>query len=110
MDRATFDSLTIPRIQSVTLKGMDRPIYIREMTVADADWVFGWNSEAKPSDRELSARIAVKCLCDETGKRMYTDDEAAAMRNKPFRLLNQIVEAANALHGFRADGEKSEEA
>lgn len=56
--------------------------------------------------RGLAARMVVACLCDESGKPIFTDADADAVNRKlPAKVLLRITKAATSINGMDDDDE-----
>ena len=50
--------------------------------------------------RNIRAKLASMAICDEAGKRMFSDAEAEALGAKSAKALDRIFEAAQRLNGL----------
>lgn len=48
----------------------------------------------------IRARLAVLCICDEKGQRLFADDDAEALGKKSAMVLDRIFEVAQRLNGI----------
>lgn len=81
-------------------------VFVRTMSGIERDGFEQGIVEARKSGTELvniRARLAVKVVCDSDGKRLFTDDDAAALGKKSGRALDRIFDVAQRLNGI---GEK----
>lgn len=109
---AAMDAVAAEPPRSVTIKGLGE-IYIREITIGDADQQIADRKEAereeakaledgKPITAEMRrkrslARGACRLLCDEGGRLLLdpnNPDDVAKMAKLPLRVLNAIDAAA----------------
>ncbi len=60
----------------------------------------GKRTKITPKLQNAKARMAVLCIVDADGKRMFTDEDAAALGEKSASALNRIVEAIQKLSGM----------
>jgi hypothetical protein len=56
-----------------------------------------------------NAKIAVRCLCDKNGKRLFSDDDAAVLGEKSAKALAEIVPVASRLSGMGENGVEQQE-
>ncbi|MFO8014747.1 MAG: phage tail assembly chaperone [Phycisphaerae bacterium] len=78
-------------------------VYVRVMTAAERD---AWENDLYARQQKgqalknVRARLAVRVLVDEAGRRLFSDDDAAALGAKSGRALDRIFEAAQRLNGL----------
>lgn len=53
-----------------------------------------------PNVANVRAKLVVKCVVDETGKRLFTDQDANEMGEHSAAAVNRIYEAASKLSGL----------
>lgn len=85
-------------------------VYVRTMTGRERD---RWESDALPEERDgkpnldnIRARLLVLTLCDETGKRLFAAEDAAALGEQPADVLDRLYDAARKLNRLTTDSEK----
>ncbi len=93
-------------------------VFVRGMTAAERDQYeqelmsisrTGKTMELKYSLSNVKARLAVKCIVDSDGTRLFTDSDVQAVGNKSASALNRIVDVVMALSGLTdADVEELE--
>src|SRR4051794_20112140 len=84
-------------------------VYLRTMSGTERDSFEQGIVDARKSGTELvniRARLAVKTVCDQSGTRLFTDDDADALGKKSGKALDRIFEVAQRLNGI---GEKDVE-
>lgn len=82
-------------------------VYVRTMTAAERDKLESWivsfqNGRQQFNMSNFRAKIAALVLCDESGKRLFTDSEAELLASKSAAALNRILEAALSLNAMTA--------
>lgn len=98
----TREAVTIPEWGAVT-------VYIKNLSAKDRD---GWESslititsdgKAKRVNMiNMRTRLVVRCLVDEAGKRIFSDDDAEALGEKSAAVIARLFDACqriNALSG-----------
>lgn len=79
-------------------------VYIRGMSGAERDsWeksLFRGRGTKRTIDTENArARLAVRCVVDEQGQRVFTDADAGALGNLRVDVLQKVFEASQRLSG-----------
>lgn len=80
-------------VRVIGLSGTDRDAY--EATFVDA--------KGKPAIqrlRNVRAKLLVKCLVDEDGKRLFTDDKAQVLGAKNGAVVDRLFDVARRLSGI----------
>lgn len=69
--------------------------------------IFQGGQEVGIDQNNVSAKLVVRCIVDESGKRLLTDADAAVLGDLPITDLNTIMEAILDLSGMteKAQGE-----
>lgn len=97
------DLLNVP-LSRTTVEWGERSVHVREMTGAELDSLQERWRQLKTDENNnpaLSmAEMCVRSLCDETGARLFTDEEVLEVVKLPTRLLRLIVDAATDLSGL----------
>lgn len=91
-------------IERVDLPELGGHVCVRGMSGVERD---AWErslvvGKGKRRDFDLAnvrARLAVRCLCDEQGTRLFTDDDATVLGEMRVDALNKIFEVAQRLSG-----------
>lgn len=78
-------------------------VYLRTLTAGE---LLALNAtaheDASTPSPPMIARLLVACLCDESGKRLLTDADAAALESKPAPILYRLYRVAGRLNGLDA--------
>lgn len=79
-------------------------VYVRGMTGKERDaWeaslMRGRGAERRADTRNARARLAVRCLVDAQGNRLFKDDDAEKLGNIRVDYLQKVFEAAQRLSG-----------
>lgn len=79
-------------------------VYVRGMTGKERDaWegtlMRGRGQERRPDTRNARARLAVRCLVDTEGTRLFTDNDAERLGNIRADYLQKIFDAAQRMSG-----------
>ena len=78
-------------------------LYIRGMTAGERDVYLSEIVDLetqKPKAGNWTALLVVRTLVDEEGKRVFADDDAAALAGKSPRALDALAEVARELSGL----------
>ena len=110
MTREEIDALgkEKPKTREVKVPGWPKPALIRVMSGTDRDSFEAGNyvttaaagqMKVTYSTANIRARLAVRCLCDDTGRRLYTDNEAGVFGAQHDGVaLDAIYDAARDLN------------
>ena len=79
------------------LTGAERDEY--EQSLMDTKKV-GRNTIVKPNFFNAKARMVVKCLIDEEGKRLFSDRDAGVLGTKGGSVLSRLVDIIQRLSGM----------
>lgn len=98
-DRAHED-VAVPEwggeVRVIGLSGTDRDAY--EAAMVDA--------KGKPATQRLQnfrSKLVAKCLVDETGARLFTDDKVKALGAKNGAVIDRLFDTARRLSGMSQD-------
>lgn len=80
------------------LSGTERDEY--EQSIMEARKGLGGKVEIKPNFANAKAKMAVKCIVDKDGKRVFSDADVPALGRKSAAALNRIVDKIQALSGM----------
>lgn len=94
----------LPR-ESVEVPEWGGPVFVREMTGVERDRFEATHAKA-PNDN-FRARLAAATICDDAGKRLFSEADVAALGEASSVALDRIGEAALRLNKF---GDKQAEA
>jgi hypothetical protein len=91
------DDLTI---ESVAIPEWGGDVHVRTLTAGERDRFEAW-TQADKFDR-FRAKLAVLCVCDEQGQRIFGDDDVDAIAGKSTKPLDRITDVAFRLNRFTA--------
>lgn len=88
-------------------------VYVRVITAAEKDayersWFVGEGEDRRENLANLRARFAVLVTCDESGKRIFADGDAAALGQKSATALDRIWRSGHKLNKMQADAVEAE--
>jgi hypothetical protein len=80
-------------------------VYVATMTGTARDaWeqslVVRRNGKSETNLENMRARLAVACIVDESGARLFKDEDAAALGAKSSRALERLAKVAQRLNGI----------
>ncbi len=83
-------------------------VWVRTLSAAERDALEAASVQARGKDRSvnlanLRARLAVLCLVDEQGQRLFTDTDAVALGQKSAKALARVYDVAARLNGLSAE-------
>lgn len=94
----------------VPVKEWGGDVRLQEMAASDRDQ---WENEsyvlnaegtaAKFNPKHARARLVVRCLVDENGKRMFSDDEVAAIGSLSASSVQRLFNAARKLNAISTE-------
>lgn len=94
----------------VPIKEWGGDVRLQELSASDRDmWEnesFVLNAEgtgAKFNPKHARARLVVRCIVDDKGKRMFTDDEVAAIGSLSASTVQRLFNAARKLNAISND-------
>lgn len=98
---ASRENLPTERVEIKELGGV---VIVRGMTGSERDaWerslVVGRGKRRDINTENVRAKLAVRCLVDEQGQRLFSDAEAGALGQLRVDVLNRIYEAAQRVCG-----------
>lgn len=94
----------LPRV-AVDVPEWGGTVFVREMTGVERDRFEAAHAKA-PNDN-FRARIAVATLCDDSGKRLFSEADVAALGEASSAALSRVLDAALMVNKF---GDKAIEA
>jgi len=108
LNRAALEAAaraTLPR-EMVEIPELGGSVYVRSMSGAERDeWerslIVGRGKRRDVNTSNVRAKLAVRCLVDEQGERLFADGEADLLGGLRVDALNRIFEAAQRLSGVR---------
>lgn len=85
-------------------------VYVRALSADDyLEWIgLAFDTEGKFIRKGARGRLLAFCLCDETGKRIFTVDDIAALNNKSAAVIFRLFKIADDLS--RLDEEETDKA
>jgi len=91
-------------VERVDLPEIGGHVYVRGMSGVERDaWerslVVGKGRRRDYNLDNVRARLAARCICDETGVRQFADDDADTLGKIRVDCLNRIFEVAQRLSG-----------
>ncbi|BBB01078.1 hypothetical protein RVR_8324 [Actinacidiphila reveromycinica] len=100
---------TDPEVEEVPIPEWDDSVFVKGMSGAERD-AFEMSSRRKGETdlRNYRARFLVRTLVDESGKRLFRDEDAPTLGKHPSRIISRMFDAASRLSGM--DDEEVEEA
>ncbi|MFH1732453.1 MAG: hypothetical protein ABIF82_12500 [Planctomycetota bacterium] len=86
-------------------------VFVRVMTAAERDayedGMFVRDGDKRVLNlKNIRARLCSIVICDESGKRMFTNDEAGALGGKSSVVLDRIYEAARRVNALDENAPK----
>lgn len=90
-------------LEAVEVPEWNCTVFVRNIT---GDEIDAWQAETYQvnginvlvNKKSLRARLLVKCLVDETGQRIYADDQAEELGAKNNKILVRLYEVAERLN------------
>jgi hypothetical protein len=86
-------------------EGKPAAVYVRTMTGTERD---RYQLSLQPREGNLDnldnfrSRFLAFCICDETGRRLFADNDGELVGGKSARALDRLWEAANIVNGSDA--------
>lgn len=104
LSRKQIDEASDRPRETVEVPEWGGSVLVQGMTAADRD---AWEAESMPEGdgeqprlENLRARLCARCIVNEAGKRLYSDDEAGALGAKSAAAINRLYEVARRLSGI----------
>lgn len=85
-------------IQKVEVKEWGGEIFIRSMSAADRESLA--QSISGEGNKNTMARAVALCVCDEQGKRLFTNNDASALGDKSASAMDRVFKAIVKLNGM----------
>lgn len=105
MDKAKLLTLSKHRPQqSVEIKALDDSVIVRGLTIAERDEVE--NAVSTGEKKNLRSLLLARCLVDESGERIFTDDEIDSLSSLPSDPMEPAFDAALRLSGYSEEESK----
>ena len=89
-----------PQVAKVSLSG-DAHVYICSMTGNQRDQLEARFKDGTKSYAGVRAQIGVWCICDESGKPMFGQDDLAALGELDAEFLDAVFTKATDMSGLR---------
>lgn len=104
LNKSDILNATDLNVRELSVPEWNGTVFIRVMTGAERDaFEAGTNNNGKANLRDIRARFAAIVLCDETGARIFSDADVAALTGKSAAALDRIFDAGMALNRMTAD-------
>jgi hypothetical protein len=96
-------------IEKVDVPEWGGSVYVRSLSGTERDAyeasIIGTSANRDvPNLKNVRARLAVMTICDESGKRLFSDDEAATLGEKNTTALLRVYVTAQRLSGLTSKG------
>lgn len=85
---------------------INKPVYVREVTVAEVDQIEEINKRHKNSEATKLAKLAIIACCMEDGSALFQKDDTESLKGLPLNALLGIVNEFNRVNGFGEDDVK----
>lgn len=100
------------RVEKVNVRELGGDIYIRVMTGQELDKYYEEtislvDGQVVATQENKMAKLLVKCICDESGNRLFADNEIAQLGNVSSTVLVPLYEAAMRLNNMSGDASKN---
>jgi hypothetical protein len=83
--------------QRLTIKALSQDVFLRDPTANDRDEFDVWLRDAKGSLVGVRGVIAAILLCDETGKRLFSIEDAERLGQLPPPVLQDVFDVGTKL-------------
>lgn len=92
-------------IEAVKIDGLSDPVFVRSLTGRERDGFetacFAQRGKTRVLDTEnIRAKLLVRAICDEDGKRVFDDADVASLGDMPSAVLDQLFTVAQRLSGL----------
>jgi len=96
------------KLRKVNVPEWGIDVYLGVMSAGERDsWENEWlQKQGKGGVENFRSKFLVRCLCDESGKRLFSVNEADQLSSKPADIINRLFEIAreqNALTSEQVD-------
>jgi hypothetical protein len=103
------------KIEQVDVPEWEGIVYVRSISAGERGMIeeaaakFKESKGKDPFARNFTVKFASLALCDETGKRLFRDEDIALLQQKNAAAVSRVAEAAQRLSGFsKSDMEELE--
>lgn len=109
MSKANLTAAAILAAEDTSTKEISIPewggkVFIRTMNGQERDtWEVYAQAQMQSDTVNIRARLAAICLCDDTGKRLFTNADTVKLAEKSGAALDRIYEAAVRLNGLSGE-------
>ena len=105
LDKAQILAADDRKLTSVPCAEWGGDVYIRCMSGEERDIYEGECYQLKGKNitfnrQNVRARLLVRCLCDESGKRLFADADAKELGQKSGRVLDRLFDVAQKTNGL----------
>lgn len=107
LTRQQIDAASDIRTETVEVPEWGGSVIVRGITARERD---EWEAESMPSEGSetpnlvnMRARLCVRVIVDEAGKRLYDPDEADELGKRSSAALSRVYEVARRLGGIGND-------
>lgn len=100
------------RVELVEVPEWGGSVYVRGLSGSERDKFeeesvriegTGRKTTARANLDNIRARLVARCLCDESGERLFSDSDVTELGRKSAAALDRCFEAAQRLSGLRAE-------
>jgi hypothetical protein len=112
LDRlAILQARTLPQ-ESVSVPEWGGDVFVRTLTAKELDDfqaanIQGSGKDRKPNLQNFRARLAVRCIVDADGKRLFEDTDAEALGAASCRAIDRVFAVAQRLNGMTDESTES---
>lgn len=86
-------------LEPIDIPELGGTVYVKAMSGKDRDKFESWALSDK-GPRNIRGKAAARCLCDEKGARMFTDQDAGRLGDIRVSILQKIFSAIQRLSGL----------
>lgn len=110
MDKQSILAADDLKSEAVEVAEWGGTVYVRTLTGAERDDFMLTCARARAQGKKLgleadprgiTCRLLVATLCDETGKALFTPDDADALATKNSRILDELFEVAQRVNALQ---------
>lgn len=100
-DIEAFDDRKVVKVKVPEWGG--RTVYLKTMTGRERDsWEMGCidpdTGRLNTKRSDFRAALVVRCLCDQSGKRLFTDSQSEVLGRKNAKAIDRLFETAQSLN------------
>lgn len=99
ISKADLLAALLPKNETVTIDGIG-DLTVRQLTVSESDTL---RSTADKEDKTsaFGLRLLGMSLVDDSGARMFSDDEIADLKNSSGTQVDKLIESCLILNGYK---------